>query len=193
VKNYILILKRNLSTYAQVIPVNDSQKFFIYKHDILYLENKLEEILALYYHDDYTYKLLIYYDNSILLDDSYLMKDFIPDFDEYIKILAKLIFERVAEEVPNDNAIITIYVSGEEKTDKGLKHFIDTLLNSGYTKPASKRQFSTSKDHTLPGKEKSNKRKKSNTYFEPSELYEENGIKYGRNFGRFKCLNCNRT
>lgn len=38
----------------------------------------------------------------------------------------------------------------------------------------------------------SNSNKISNTYFKPSELYEENGIEYGRNFGRFKCLNCNR-
>lgn len=50
-----------------------------------------------------------------------------------------------------------------------------------------KRAFSTSFPYFTKDEESKNQ---SKGYTKPSELYPENGIEYGRNFGKWKCLNC---
>lgn len=51
-----------------------------------------------------------------------------------------------------------------------------------------KRTFSTSFYYFI-----SNEELKNMNYTKPKELYVENGLEYGRNFGMWKCLNCKRN
>lgn len=119
--------------FITLLPRNNIEKSFIYKDDILYLENLLEETLSLYHNDYFSYRLLITYEtnsDSISLVTCPIVKEFNSDFDRFIKSLVESIqyavtFDEEIAKIKNDNATIKLYITDEQKADNTLKPFVD--------------------------------------------------------------------